>query len=94
MAFRKGVNRHDAWQRLIRSHRAEIAETGLPNEIFVDEDRFIEFLNTGASEDNGTRLQDLTDDEFLRLEKAVKCLVDSLFFAFDRERLKRFNRYG
>ena len=98
MSFRRKMNRHDAWQQSLETNRTLLEATELPAAVFADEDRFVEFLNTGTFNNpfDGTtvRLAELTDDEFLRLERAVNQLIDSLFFAFDQERFRRFKRYG
>jgi|ERR1043166_3173741 hypothetical protein len=98
MTFRKKTNRHDQWAHLLENNKDALAATGLPTEIFADESRFNEFLVSGRCElkADGTTvsLGALTDDEFLRLESVVNRLFDSEFFAFDRERLRRFKRYG
>lgn len=98
MSFRKKTNRHDYWKGLIEVNRSLLEATTLPTEVFADRDRFHEFLTTGSFEVQSAgvrvKLAELTDEEFLRLERVVCALLDSLFFAFDHERLRRFNRYG
>lgn len=97
MAFRKRGNQHEQWQAFKDANLKAFEEIALPERIFRSEERFVEFLNSGISED--VILSSMSDECFLNLETLVNAYIvdgweQTTLTAFHSERLRRFQRYG
>ncbi|WP_310488594.1 hypothetical protein [Chamaesiphon sp. VAR_69_metabat_338] len=64
MSFRQTNNRHDIWQDYCDDHAKMLSAIGLPMYVFKNERSLAEFLTTGITGDNETRLDRLNDDRF------------------------------
>ena len=99
MSFRRTLNAHDRWLRYCESQDAAVRATGLPLEFFRRADDLEAFLEHGSSHaSNGAEilLANITDAAFLALEKIVNNYFDFQegYPVFQRERFRRFQRYG
>ena len=99
MSFRRTVNRHEAWVGFRQAHPKEIAATGLPDTVFSNEQRFLDFLTLGSLPNVPIQIGEMTDSLFLLLETLVNSWLEDGWHqkectAFSQERLSRFGRYG
>jgi hypothetical protein len=95
MSF-KNINSHDRWG----AYRDKMSDLFAPliseNLNSVKERSFLDYLTKGSDKNFHTQLTELSNENFLTLEKIVNGWFDfqPRFDAFYSERIKRFNRYG
>lgn len=96
MSFRKTKNTHDVWV----AYRDKISDW---LKVFINrnldsitQNGFEEYLTKGVNENFHTPLVELSNENFLLLEKIVNDWESFQigFESFYNERVKRFNRYG
>ena len=98
MSFRKNKNTHDEWVAF-RDEISDLFPLFINGDLeLLNEKSFEEYLTEGTNESFHTSITELSNDDFLTLEKIVnewENFSDHYHFdTFDSERFKRFNRYG
>ncbi len=91
MSFRRRKwNRRDAWNKHCEESASQLAEIGLPIEVFASEQSLAEFLSTGYREDLSLDLDTLPEPQFWKLFRFADSWFDSEaagFKALERRRL-------
>jgi hypothetical protein len=95
MSF-KSKSSHDRWVAYRQKMSYLFAPLVSGNLSFLNEKKFEEYLKNGRDKNFHTQLNQLSNENFLKLEEIVNGWFDfqHYFDAFYSERIKRFNRYG
>jgi hypothetical protein len=91
MTFRRDANRHNTWIKHLKDSAAQIAEIGLPLEVYETEQAFADFLTSGMHPDLGIGVNSLPDKQFWKLFDFVTSTFDcraAAFTALERRRLR------
>jgi len=96
MSFKKTKNTHDEWVAF-REKISDLIKVFINKNLdSMNQNAFEEYLTKGINENFHTPLVELSNENFLLLEKIVN-EWESFQIGFDsfyHERVKRFNRYG